>query len=139
MKNLFIVLVAFLTAATAAADDEFGLYIVTSSETSTTSVSSLQKISFDNGNVVVLTTDGTSASTPMSDITKMYFGILEKEVTYIKGDVDGDGKVNISDVVAVINQIAGIETYERADVNDDTYVNITDVVGIINIIAGVEE
>lgn len=136
MKNLIFALFTLLSATTAAADDEFGLYIVTGSETTTTNVSSLQKISFNNGNVVVLTTDGVSASTPMSDITKMYFGIIEKEVTGITGDVNGDGKVNISDVVAVINQIAGVENYERADVNSDTYVNITDVVDIINIISG---
>ena len=57
---------------------------------------------------------------------------------FVTGDVDGDGKVNISDVVAVINAIAGTGNYERADVNGDGKTNITDVVDIINIIAGKE-
>ena len=53
----------------------------------------------------------------------------------VKGDVNGDGNVDISDVVAVINQIAGIASFEDADVNGDTDVDISDIVAIINIIA----
>ena len=51
------------------------------------------------------------------------------------GDVNEDGAVDISDIVAVINQIAGTATYENADVNSDTKVDISDIVAIINIIA----
>ncbi len=53
-----------------------------------------------------------------------------------KGDVNEDGKVDISDIVAVINQIAGTATYRYADVNEDTKVDISDIVAIINVIAG---
>ena len=51
------------------------------------------------------------------------------------GDVNEDGSVDISDIVAVINQIAGTATYRYADVNKDTKVDISDIVAIINIIA----
>ena len=54
---------------------------------------------------------------------------------HLKGDVNEDGKVDISDIVAVINQIAGTATYRYADVNEDTKVDISDIVAIINIIA----
>lgn len=55
----------------------------------------------------------------------------------LTGDVNGDGYVNISDIVAVINTIAGDTKYKStADVDGDTKINITDVVKIINIIAG---
>ena len=54
----------------------------------------------------------------------------------LRGDVNEDGKVDISDIVAVINQIAGTATYRYADVNEDTKVDISDIVAIINIIAG---
>lgn len=54
----------------------------------------------------------------------------------MKGDVNSDKKVNIGDVVAVINHIAGKEEYAKADVNKDGKVNIGDVVAVINIIAG---
>jgi hypothetical protein len=56
--------------------------------------------------------------------------------SHLKGDVNEDKKVDISDIVAVINQIAGTATYRYADVNEDKKVDISDIVAIINIIAG---
>jgi hypothetical protein len=62
---------------------------------------------------------------------------IEVEET-LQGDVNGDGKVDISDVVAVINTMAGDETFkDTADVNGDEVTDISDVVMIINIMAGV--
>ena len=56
-----------------------------------------------------------------------------------KGDVNLDGKVDISDIVAIINTIAGDTTYvNTADVNEDTNKDISDIVAVINIIAGNE-
>ncbi len=52
-----------------------------------------------------------------------------------KGDVNGDGDVNISDVVAVINQMAGTAEWPDANVNGDEKVDISDVVSVINIMA----
>lgn len=56
-------------------------------------------------------------------------------ITEKTGDVNGDGEIDISDVVAVINHIAKTATYEHADVNHDDSVDISDIVAIINIIA----
>ncbi len=53
-----------------------------------------------------------------------------------KGDVNGDGDVNISDVVAIINQMAGTAEWPDANVNGDEKVDISDVVSVINIMAG---
>lgn len=53
-----------------------------------------------------------------------------------KADVNDDCFVDISDIVAVINQIAGSNHYENADVNEDNNVDISDIVMIINCIAG---
>ena len=53
-----------------------------------------------------------------------------------KGDVNLDGYVDISDVVAIINTMAGDDTYRStANVNGDDDINISDVVRVINIIA----
>ena len=60
----------------------------------------------------------------------------QSEGGHLKGDVNEDKKVDISDIVAVINQIAGTATYRYADVNEDKKVDISDIVAIINIIAG---
>ena len=53
-----------------------------------------------------------------------------------KGDVNADGIVDISDVVAIINQMAGTVSWPEADVNGDETVDISDIVAVINIIAG---
>ena len=57
-----------------------------------------------------------------------------------KGDVNGDGEVDIADVNCCINVILGAETAEkyegRADANGDGSVDIADVNAIINIILG---
>lgn len=63
-------------------------------------------------------------------------GVLTiEEPPHIHGDVNEDGKVDISDIVADINQIAGVATFRFADVNEDNKVDISDIVAIINIIA----
>lgn len=60
-----------------------------------------------------------------------------EEVSYKTGDVNRDGLVDISDIVAVINTMAGDTTFEAtADVNGDETTDISDVVMIINIMAG---
>lgn len=53
----------------------------------------------------------------------------------LRCDVNEDGFVDISDIVAVINHIAGTNYYRYADVNDDKTVDISDIVSIINYIA----
>ena len=56
----------------------------------------------------------------------------------LKGDVNGDGVVNGTDIQAVINFIIASEYNEKADVNEDGIVNGTDIQEIINIIVGAE-
>ena len=51
----------------------------------------------------------------------------------IKGDVNGDGEVNISDVNAIIRMILGTPE-DKGDVNRDGEVNISDVNVVIGII-----
>ena len=52
----------------------------------------------------------------------------------IKGDVNGDGEVNISDVNAVIDAILSSSSNEAADVNKDGEVNISDINAVIDVI-----
>lgn len=63
---------------------------------------------------------------------------VTKHGTFLKGDVNGDGSVNISDVNVLINIILGAnldaDTMKRADVNDDGSRNISDVNEVIAII-----
>ena len=67
----------------------------------------------------------------------MFQEIIEDLPKQTPGDVNQDNTVDISDIVAVINAIAGEITYiKNADVNHDGLTDISDVVSIINIIAG---
>ena len=66
---------------------------------------------------------------------KYYVEQIDQEAAGIPADVNEDGYVDISDIVAVINHIAGTASYAKADVNSDTKVDISDIVSIINYIA----
>jgi hypothetical protein len=52
----------------------------------------------------------------------------------LRGDVNGDGTVNGTDIQAIINLIIVSEYDEKADVNRDRVVNGTDIQEVINII-----
>ena len=56
----------------------------------------------------------------------------------IKGDVNGDGKVNAADVTTVYNYIADSNatslTLDQVDINGDGKVNATDITDLYNII-----
>lgn len=58
---------------------------------------------------------------------------------YIKGDANGDGKVNIDDVTAVLNHVVENRfltgtNFQAADVVSDNKVNIDDVTKLLNFI-----
>ena len=53
-----------------------------------------------------------------------------------KGDVNSDGEVDISDIVAIINVMAGTDGNTSADVNHDGKTDISDITAIVNIMAG---
>ncbi|MBQ8715805.1 MAG: leucine-rich repeat protein [Prevotella sp.] len=58
--------------------------------------------------------------------------------TVIPGDANDDGKVNVTDIVEMVNSILGNPSdkfiFEAADVNEDGLVNVTDIVSVVNII-----
>ena len=61
------------------------------------------------------------------------------EETMLRGDVNRDGKVNVSDVTTLINMILDVieKDMESADVNVDGKINVSDVTALINIILGI--
>ena len=61
---------------------------------------------------------------------------IKQTETFPLGDVNKDRKVDISDIVAIINTIAGDSNYkDSANVNGDNNIDISDIVAVINIIA----
>ena len=64
----------------------------------------------------------------------IYIEGIMTEPEAVKGDVNGDGVVNGTDIQAIINFIVAGEYNEKADVNADEAVNGTDIQEVINII-----
>ncbi len=62
-----------------------------------------------------------------------------KSTAIMKGDVDGNGKVNVSDVTTLVNMILGVipKVMDRGDVDENGKINVSDVTALINIILGV--
>lgn len=85
--------------------------------------------SFDNGFTFASMSVQGSPSTPL---------ILKIGNDYPKGDVDGSGFVDISDVTLLVNIILGkaTDTSGRADVDESGFVDISDVTLLVNIILG---
>ncbi len=80
-----------------------------------------------------------SKSAPKGDYSislKALYAHYPNVAATITGDVNGDGRINVSDVAALINMILGLVTMDeqRADVNGDGKVNVSDVSALINII-----
>ena len=75
-----------------------------------------------------------------ADQWKDFLNIIDDiEEPVSAGDVNGDGKVNVSDVTMLVNMILGVvpKDEERADVNGDGKVNVSDVTALVNIILGI--
>ena len=60
--------------------------------------------------------------------------IYESDVSDTTGDANGDGAVNILDVVMVANAALNEEYIPDGDINGDGGLNVLDIVGLVNII-----
>ena len=73
-------------------------------------------------------------------LVKTIVTITDKQNDVLPGDANGDGAVDITDVVCIVNYILGKSStnfvFEAADVKGDGFVDITDVVCVVNIILG---
>ena len=71
---------------------------------------------------------------PINDIVQNADYSVSFKFMYSRGDVNGDGVINGTDIQAIINCIVSSQYDVRADVNEDDLVNGTDIQEIINII-----
>ncbi len=90
--------------------------------------------------VVILDYDGNYIgsiyATSVNNSFKNYIrGVLEEHYQQsILGDINGDGFVNIQDVILLVNSILSGQTNPLGDINNDGLVNILDVIQVTNII-----
>lgn len=90
----------------------------------------------------------TYASSHTPSAPQEYLNLMARKVRWLNtqwgenlpGDVNADGRVNVSDVTALVNMILRIEptNFDTADVNGDRRVNTSDLTALINIILGIQ-
>ena len=76
-----------------------------------------------------------------ADQWKDFINIVgDLDVPVNQGDVNGDGRVNVSDVTSLVNMILGViaKDEQAADINKDGKVNVSDVTALVNIILGIK-
>lgn len=85
-------------------------------------------LSFGTSVIIATTVDGGFPATCVVNVKQA------------RGDVNGDGSVNVTDVTALVNMILGVisKDMERADINGDGKINVTDVTSLVNIILGIK-
>ncbi len=61
------------------------------------------------------------------------------EETLLRGDVNRDGKVNVTDIPTLVNLILGVidKDMESADLDASGKINVTDITTLVNIILGI--
>ena len=57
---------------------------------------------------------------------------LCEELSFIPGDVNGDGSLNITDIVFIVDFILNLEYNEYSDINQDGILNIIDIIELVN-------
>ncbi len=129
IKYILLLLAASVAMTTSAIEDTL-TFVRTDGSTVAFSTSGLT-ITYDDFAHAIVNNDETSATINLADVDYMCFGEVEAS---LKGDVNGDGEVNIADINAVIDTILTGDTNARADVNGDSEVNIADVNSLIDII-----
>ena len=80
---------------------------------------------------------GTRASYKAETDWSRFFGaIVEMEPTVVPGDIDGDGKLTVSDVTDLVDKIldgsATIENFPAADVNGDGVISVADLADLVD-------
>lgn len=75
---------------------------------------------------------GATEDYQLTNYWNKFAHIVEKNLDIVPGDVDGDGRVGISDVTALIDLLLGGVNNDNADVNGDGNVSIADVTTLID-------
>lgn len=86
-------------------------------------------------NIVLTITEDLTTSYMPSDISYTFTGV---EPSYLLGDVNNDGLVNVADFMAVSQYIRQLNPspfiFEAADIDGNGVINVTDMMGISQII-----
>ena len=68
---------------------------------------------------------------------EIYSGSCEEyEISYIPGDANSDGNLNVTDVVLIVDSILNSQYNQYSDINQDGVLSVIDIIDLINIILG---
>ena len=123
--------------------------IISGISTGTTADNYLSNFSLTSGaSLIAKSADGTPLAPDQKIATGTITILLDKHdnavqeyLVLIKGDINGDGEITITDLVKAKRHLAGLETYSgvyqmAGDITSTGAINITDVVKICRHIAG---
>ena len=128
-------LIALVAMVASAETYNYLKFTKTNGTTLTYSVEGL-KLTYDITNVTITNAEGTS-TLALAEVQDMYFSNdAGTTPSVLKGDVNNDSKVDISDATALINYLLlgddnGINL-DAANVNGDAVVDISDATTLIN-------
>ena len=136
MKKTIITMLIALVAMVASAETyNYLKFTKTNGSTATYSVEGL-KLTYDNTNVTVTNVDGT-ATIALAEVQDMYF-TNEAAPSFMRGDVDNDGMIAISDVTMLIDYVltsnADGVNLDAADCDQDNEIGISDITLLIDYI-----
>ena len=55
-----------------------------------------------------------------------------EEIEFILGDVNGDGSLNVSDIIIIVELILNSNFNMYSDINQDGILNVLDVIELVN-------
>ena len=127
-------LIALVAMVASAETYNYLKFTKTNGSTVTYSVEGL-KLTYDDSNVYVTNAE-TTATIALADVQDMYFSNEAGGSTFMRGDVNNDGFVTITDVTTLINYLltndaTGVNV-EAANCDQEGDVTIADVTSLIN-------
>ncbi len=140
MKKTIITMLIALVAMVASAETyNYLKFTKTNGSTVTYSVEGL-KLTYDATNVTVTNVDGTN-TIALAEVQDMYFS-NEAEASYLRGDVDCNGTIDIADVTALIDYILSKDptgiSLQAGDCDLDGEISISDVTSLTDYILSKE-
>ena len=127
-------LIALVAMVASAETYNYLKFTKTNGSTVTYSVEGL-KLTYDNTNVTITNAEGT-ATIALAEVQDMYFSNEAGGSDFIRGDVNGDSNVNITDVTSLINYLLSQDAtginLDAANCNQDDGISISDVTTLVN-------
>jgi hypothetical protein len=77
---------------------------------------------------------GSGGSIIEAAVDDFNIAIFDDEDSQLQGDINGDGGLNVLDVVALVNFVLSSNCSDSADINLDGVCNVLDVVSLVNLI-----